>query len=381
MGLARLGRSVAFIGRVGADGLGQMVRNGLRGEGVDVRVAERRPGRADRCAGARPALLPAAEVVYLRRGSAASRLEPADVDAAGDVIAGARWLHLTGITPALSPSCRAAVQSALAVRSRRRRARLARRQPAAAPVERAGGRAGAARAGRALRPRDRGRGRGRAAVRLDRGRRCWPSASASRRSSSSVRAAPSAGATASWQRTRASRWRRGRRRRRRCVHGRLPRRAARRRRAWPRRCGVRTPAARSPSPPSATPRACPRAASWSGCWRAAATSSASLSRREGRNRRRRGGRALLGLRAQARGRRGRAARAQRARPRRLRGQHRLDLADDLDAAGGARRPRTACARRSTRAARSSSARGSTRPGCAGCGPSARPARDRATAAA
>ena len=37
MGLARLDRSVAYIGRVGADGLGQMVRTGLRGEGIDVR--------------------------------------------------------------------------------------------------------------------------------------------------------------------------------------------------------------------------------------------------------------------------------------------------------------------------------------------------------
>ena len=54
------------------------------------------------------------EVVYLRRGSAASQLDAVDVAAAGDLIAGARWLHLTGITPALSASCRAAVESALA---------------------------------------------------------------------------------------------------------------------------------------------------------------------------------------------------------------------------------------------------------------------------
>ena len=43
-----------------------------------------------------------------------------------------------------------------------------------------------------------------------------------------------------------------------------------------RRCAARTPAARSPSPPSATPPACRPAASSSGCWRAAPTSSASL---------------------------------------------------------------------------------------------------------
>jgi 2-dehydro-3-deoxygluconokinase len=113
MGLARLGRSVSFVGRVGADGLGHMVRNHLRGEGVDVQWLR---DDADAPTGALARdrrSLPHCEVVYLRRGSAASRLEPADVEAAGETIAGAQWLHLTGITPALSPTCRAAVRSAL----------------------------------------------------------------------------------------------------------------------------------------------------------------------------------------------------------------------------------------------------------------------------
>ena len=113
MGLARLGRSVSFIGRVGADGLGHLVRNRLRGEGVDVQWLRDDP---DAPTGARARdrrSLPPAEVVYLRRGSAASRLETADVEAAGGTVAEARWLHITGITPALSESCRAAVWSAL----------------------------------------------------------------------------------------------------------------------------------------------------------------------------------------------------------------------------------------------------------------------------
>ena len=113
IGLARLGRSVSFIGRVGADGLGQMVRNGLRGEGVDVQWLRDDPGAPTGALARDRRSLPPCEVVYLRRGSAASCLEPADVEAAGETIAGARWLHLTGITPALSPTCRAAVRSAL----------------------------------------------------------------------------------------------------------------------------------------------------------------------------------------------------------------------------------------------------------------------------
>jgi 2-dehydro-3-deoxygluconokinase len=113
MGLARLGRSVSFIGRVGADGLGHLVRNRLRGEGIDVTWLRDDPEAPTGALARDRRALPPAEVVYLRRGSAASRLSPADVEAAGDVIASARWLHITGITPALSESCRAAVWSAL----------------------------------------------------------------------------------------------------------------------------------------------------------------------------------------------------------------------------------------------------------------------------
>jgi 2-dehydro-3-deoxygluconokinase len=53
------------------------------------------------------------DVIYYRRGSAASRLSPADLDA--DYIGGARYLHLTGITPALSASCRETAFAAAAI--------------------------------------------------------------------------------------------------------------------------------------------------------------------------------------------------------------------------------------------------------------------------
>jgi len=48
----------------------------------------------------------ARQVTYLRRGSAGSRLEPADALAALD--SGVQWVHLSGITPALSESAREA---------------------------------------------------------------------------------------------------------------------------------------------------------------------------------------------------------------------------------------------------------------------------------
>ena len=115
VGLARLGHSVAYIGRVGSDGFGTAIVRKLRGEGVDVEhlvVDDTAPTglmiRERRALGA-------AHVLYYRSGSAGSRLGPADVDAAAAQFKGARWLHVTGITPALSPTARAAVERAIAL--------------------------------------------------------------------------------------------------------------------------------------------------------------------------------------------------------------------------------------------------------------------------
>jgi 2-dehydro-3-deoxygluconokinase len=115
VGLARLGRRAAFIGRVGDDALGRSVLRALRAEAVDDRhvgvehsaatgvlIRARRGGAAS-------------EVVYHRSGSAGARLAPEHVEAASDTITGARWLHVTGVTPALSSSCRAAVETAIAI--------------------------------------------------------------------------------------------------------------------------------------------------------------------------------------------------------------------------------------------------------------------------
>src|SRR5262249_4316005 len=50
-------------------------------------------------------------VIYDRADSAAAHMTPADVD--WDYLLDTRVLHLTGITPAISPSCRAIVQEAI----------------------------------------------------------------------------------------------------------------------------------------------------------------------------------------------------------------------------------------------------------------------------
>jgi 2-dehydro-3-deoxygluconokinase len=101
--LARLGVPVAWISRVGDDRLGALVRGALAGEGVDLRWLRSDPGAPTGLfvkwrAGGR------SSVAYYRRGSAASRLAPADVP--DEALAGAALVHLTGITMALGATAR-----------------------------------------------------------------------------------------------------------------------------------------------------------------------------------------------------------------------------------------------------------------------------------
>ncbi|WP_245635914.1 sugar kinase [Herbiconiux solani] len=110
VGLARLGVPVTWLGRVGDDALGRRVAGDLRAEGIHVVAL------AD--AGAPTGLMikttPHAgrtEVTYYRAGSAGSRLSPSDLDAVD--FTRYALLHLTGITPALSPSARETVSAAI----------------------------------------------------------------------------------------------------------------------------------------------------------------------------------------------------------------------------------------------------------------------------
>jgi 2-dehydro-3-deoxygluconokinase len=117
VGLARLGRRVAFIGRVGDDGLGRRIVRALRGEGVDISGLAVDPAGPTGLMVRDRRMLGPAEVHYARTASAGSRLGPGDIREAESrgVFGAARWLHLTGITPALSGSCREAVELAIMV--------------------------------------------------------------------------------------------------------------------------------------------------------------------------------------------------------------------------------------------------------------------------
>lgn len=101
-GLARLGHWARWIGRVGDDPAGEAVLRELRADGVDVSCAEMDPtaptGLLLRDSHPQRAI----DVQYYRAGSAASLLSPEQIRP--EALAGARLVHISGITPMLSES-------------------------------------------------------------------------------------------------------------------------------------------------------------------------------------------------------------------------------------------------------------------------------------
>ncbi len=110
--LARLGKSTAWFSRLPNNPLGWQCAAELRHHGVDTStvrwVDEARMGLYFVEYGEPPRGI---KVWYDRADSAASQMMPDDLPLS--MIQAARWLHLTGITPALSESCRQATHHAL----------------------------------------------------------------------------------------------------------------------------------------------------------------------------------------------------------------------------------------------------------------------------
>jgi 2-dehydro-3-deoxygluconokinase len=105
IGLERLGIHAGWIGKLPDNALGRKVVNGIRAYGVDTSACVwTRHGRVGTFFvewGAHPRPL---KTIYDRAGSAAATLTADDLD--WDYVGRAEWLHLTGITPALSETCR-----------------------------------------------------------------------------------------------------------------------------------------------------------------------------------------------------------------------------------------------------------------------------------
>src|SRR5262245_16438918 len=113
IGLARLGHTVRWVGLVGTDELGELIRRTLRAENVDVSCVRAEPDAPTGLVLFEPRLADITRVQYFRRHSAGSRLTVGDIVPA--LAEPARVLHLTGITPALGPGPRAAAVRAAAM--------------------------------------------------------------------------------------------------------------------------------------------------------------------------------------------------------------------------------------------------------------------------
>lgn len=111
IGLARLGHSVEWLGRVGADAFGQEVLRTLRSEGVRVDHATVDHAAPTGLMFLEQRTADLSRVEYHRAGSAGSTLSPGDLAAIdwGTL----RVLHVTGITSAISASAAATVQAAV----------------------------------------------------------------------------------------------------------------------------------------------------------------------------------------------------------------------------------------------------------------------------
>lgn len=120
MGLAAMGVDAHWVGRVGQDGFGTRILNDLAAHSVGTMGVEADPDRPTGLYVKIPASAASddgeSSVLYYRQGSAASAMGP-ELLASPNVAAlldAAGLIHLSGITAALSPSCRAMLAAILA---------------------------------------------------------------------------------------------------------------------------------------------------------------------------------------------------------------------------------------------------------------------------
>ncbi|MEO8518202.1 MAG: sugar kinase [Dermatophilaceae bacterium] len=111
IGLARLGHTVRWGGRVGADEVGTYILRTLRAESVVVDTVVVDASRPTGLMLAERRVADVSRVSYYRTGSAGSALSVSDAAAA--LVDPPRIVHLTGITPALSDSAADAVTEAV----------------------------------------------------------------------------------------------------------------------------------------------------------------------------------------------------------------------------------------------------------------------------
>jgi len=111
IGLSRLGHHTGWISRLGNDEFGKMILSTVKGEGVgteEVHIDNLNRTGIFLKEGINSSDV---RVYYYRDNSAASRMTPEDLNEL--YIANSRYLYISGITPALSPSCKETIFEAI----------------------------------------------------------------------------------------------------------------------------------------------------------------------------------------------------------------------------------------------------------------------------
>ncbi|UOF90603.1 sugar kinase [Fodinisporobacter ferrooxydans] len=116
IGAARLGISVGWFSRLGKDPFGAYLLKKIRGEGVDTSQVTFDPIYPTAVMFKETKAVGNPNVYYYRRESACSQMKPCDLDEG--YIAQAKILHITGITTALSDSCRETIYQAIEIAKR-----------------------------------------------------------------------------------------------------------------------------------------------------------------------------------------------------------------------------------------------------------------------
>ncbi|KSU84267.1 MULTISPECIES: sugar kinase [Fictibacillus] len=113
IGLAKLEHETGWISRVGSDEFGAMLKNAVRGEGVDVSEVAADDEAPTGIFFKENVYGDHVRVHYYRKHSAASFLNPESINEA--YLSEGKVLYITGITPALSDSCSKAVFQAIEI--------------------------------------------------------------------------------------------------------------------------------------------------------------------------------------------------------------------------------------------------------------------------
>lgn len=108
VGLSRLGHQPAYCTRLGFDPFGERILRGLRENGISTDLVLQAEGELTGFMLKSAVKQGDPDIAYYRKGSAASRLSPHDMD--GLDLFGCERLHLTGIFPAVSESALSAVK-------------------------------------------------------------------------------------------------------------------------------------------------------------------------------------------------------------------------------------------------------------------------------